>query len=168
MRVPLHATLRDDPPPRGPVSERALHEQRARLALAHERQPGDGSCCVESRRGAEWTIAPLRVACVVSLMLVALCAMTANASAMPGSWPQATATGNGEMRFASFGSRHMEVQPFEVSEHATQAFNWTDAGVGAAFGAVLVPLLVGSVLLLNRRWENAQVPARSRPRPEHR
>ena len=41
---------------------------------------------------------------------------------------------------------------------------WTDASVGAAFGAVLVPLLAGGVLLLDRGWVNAQLPARSRPR----
>jgi hypothetical protein len=70
------------------------------------------------------------------------------------------------MRMAAYGSQlgHLEVQPFEVSDHTSYAFNWTDASVGAAFGALLVPLLVGGVLLLNRGWVNAQLPARSRPR----
>lgn len=165
MPIPFHATLRDDPPARGPGSERAPREQRARPALADERRhPGAGSCYGGTRSAAEWTIARLRIACAVGLMLVALCTVTVKASAMPGSWAQATATSNGEMRFASFGSRHMEVQPFEVADHTSHAFNWTDASLGAAFGAVLVPLLVGGVLLLNGGWVNAQLPTRSRPR----
>ena len=41
---------------------------------------------------------------------------------------------------------------------------WTDVSVGAAFGVLLVPLLTGGLLLLDRGWVNAQLPARRRPR----
>jgi hypothetical protein len=108
---------------------------------------------------------------VVLLLLAALGAMASNASAMPGSWPQMTVAGSGEMRsgggqMAAYGSQlgHLAVQPSEVSDHTSYAFNWADASVGAAFGVVLVPLLAGGVLLLNRGWVNAQLQARSRPR----
>jgi hypothetical protein len=165
MLVPFHAVLRDDPRPREPDSERALLERR--LALADEerrrQQPGRASCG-GSRSGAERTIAPLRVVCAVSLMLVALCAVTVKASAMPGSWPQATATSSGEMRsggsqMAAYGSQfgHLAGQPSEVSDHASYAFNWTDASVGAGVTAVLGLIAGAAVLRLSRRRMHGQI-----------
>ena len=111
-------------------------------------------------------IAALRLACAICLLLVVLGALASKASAHgPGSWPQVTATSHAEMRTQLlYGSSAPGIQPSEVSDHTSDAFNWTDASVGAAFGAVLVPLLAGGVLLLNRGWVNAQLPARSRPR----
>ena len=90
----------------------------------------------------------------------------AHRKAQPASNEFANLGHEGSGLLAAYGSQfgHLEVQPFEVSDHTSYAFDWTDASVGAAFGAVLVPLLVGGVLLLNRGWVNAQLPARSRPR----
>ena len=64
-------------------------------------------------------------------------------------------------------SRHTQLLPWRIpppTANSSDAFDWTDASVGAAFGVLLVPLLAGGVLLLNRGWVNAQLPARSRPR----
>jgi hypothetical protein len=73
---------------------------------------------------------------------------------------------SGGNQLAVYGSQlgHLAVQPSEVSDHTSYAFNWRDASVGAAFGVLLVPLLTGGLLLLDRAWVNAQLPARSRPR----
>jgi len=140
-------TMRDHLRPHEGTSERALLEQLAR------------------RMG----IAAVRLACATCLLLVVLVALASKASAMPG--PQVTATRSGEVRsdgglMAAYGSQlgHLAVQPSEASDHTSYAFDWTDASIGAAFGVVLVPLLAGGVLLLNRGWVHAQVPARSRPR----
>ena len=69
---------------------------------------------------------------------------------------------SGGNQMAAYGSQlgYLAVQPSEVSDHTSYAFNWSDASVGAAFGVVLVALLAGGVLLLNRGWVNAQLPAR--------
>jgi MYXO-CTERM domain-containing protein len=99
-------------------------------------------------------------------MLVALCALTVKASAMPGSWPQVTATNSGKMRssanqMAAYGSQlgHLAVQPSEVSEHTSYAFNWTDASVGAAVTAALGLIGVAGALRLSRRRTHGQVAA---------
>src|SRR6476620_4981024 len=101
MPVPFHTALRDDLRPLQPDSERALLEQRARIALADERRQrrhhaDDGKR--RSRRGKEWNSAALWAACVIGLVLVALCALASKASAMPGSWPQAEVIRSDEMR----------------------------------------------------------------------
>ena len=164
-------TMRDHLRPHEGTSERALLEQLARLALADERRQRRHERRNRRRQPGRMGIAAVRLACAICLLLVVLVALASKASAMPGSWPQPTATSSGEMRsdgnqIAVYGSQlgHLAVQPSEVSDHTSYAFNWTDASVGAAFGALLVPLLAGGVLLLNRGWVNAQLPARSRPR----
>jgi hypothetical protein len=101
MPVPFHAALRDDLRPRGANGERALLEQRARLALADERwqrRRHGGDSTRRSRSGAERNGAPLRVACAIVLLALGLGAMASNAWAMPGSWPQVTMAGSGEVR----------------------------------------------------------------------
>jgi MYXO-CTERM domain-containing protein len=99
-------------------------------------------------------------------MLVALSAVTVKASAMPGSWPQVTATSSGEMRsggnqMAAYGSQlgHLAVQPSEVSDHTSSAFNWTDASVGAGVTAVLGLIGVAGALRLSRRRVHGQIAA---------
>ena len=102
MPVPFHTALRDDLRPLQPDNERALLEQRARMALAEERRQrrhhaDDGKR--RSRSGTERTSAALRAGCVIGLVLVALCAALASeASALPGSRPQATGILSGAMR----------------------------------------------------------------------
>ena len=83
---------------------------------------------------------------------------------MPGSWPQITVRGGDHA-----GGDHVVTGVTSGSGtgdtgQLRETLDWADASVGAAFGMALVPLLAGAVLLLNRGWVNAQLPARSRPR----
>jgi hypothetical protein len=171
MPTPFHAMRDHRRRPQEVNSEPALLlERHARIdhadASSQLRQQRRNS----KRRSGRMNIAAVRLACATCLLLIVLAALASKASAMPGSWPQPTTTSSGEIRssdqLAAYGSQlgHLAVQPSQVSDHTSYAFNWADASVGAAFGALLVPLLAGGVLLLNRGRANTQSPARSRPR----
>ena len=86
MPVQCHALLHDDLRPQDPNGERILLVQRARGALANEREQG----CRDAGRHRRGTmmeggthIASLRVACAIGLLLVSLCTIASKASAMP-------------------------------------------------------------------------------------
>lgn len=108
-----------------------------------------------------WKPAPLKAACAMGLVLIALCVL-----------PQA---GNADMRSgggqfvpaAELGSGHhytghqvaiRSAAPLQAGE----GFDWADASVGAAFTVALGVLLAGGVLLLSRHRLHARVPAGSR------
>jgi hypothetical protein len=130
--------------------------------LRHERRN-------RKRQSGRMNITAVRLACAICLLLVVLVALASKASAMPGWWPQPTATSSGEMRsggnqMAAYGSQlgHLAAQPSEVSDHTSYAFNWTDASIGAGFGAVLVPLLAGVSALLTDDGMSARFAAERR------
>ena len=99
-------------------------------------------------------ITAVRLACAICLLLVVLGALASKAAAHGPGWVNVAVT------------PHATSTPANPAPtvNSSDSFDWTDASVGAAFGVLLVPLLVGGVLLLNRGWVNAQLPARSRPR----
>jgi hypothetical protein len=91
MPVPFHTVLREHLSTRQPNSERALLEHRARIAFANERAHRRRARRRQMRgsaRDAGLTIARVRVACVIGLLVMALGALASKASAMPGSWPR--------------------------------------------------------------------------------
>jgi hypothetical protein len=93
-------------------------------------------------------------------MLVALSVVTVKASAMPGSWPQVTTTSSGN-QMAAYGSQlgHLAVQPPEVADHTSSAFDWADASVGAGVTAVLGLIAAAGALRLSRRRVHRQMTA---------
>jgi hypothetical protein len=94
MPVPFHAAMRDDLRPHQADNERALLEQRARIALADEHRQRRHRRA-DRKRGSNggMNVTPLRVACAIGLLLLILGAMASKASAMPGSWPHLTPSG---------------------------------------------------------------------------
>jgi hypothetical protein len=88
MPVPFHAAMRQDLRPHQPDNERALLEQRARMALADEHRLRRHRAADRKRRSSRgMKVAPLRVAYAIGLLLLILGAVASKASAMPGSWP---------------------------------------------------------------------------------
>jgi hypothetical protein len=85
-----------------------------------------------------------------------LVALASKASAMPGWWPQPTATSSGEMRS---GGNQMAAYGSQLGHLAAQR---TDASIGAGFGAVLVPLLAGVSALLTDDGMSARFAAERR------
>jgi hypothetical protein len=74
MPTPFHTAMRVDMRPRERSGERALLEQRARMALADERSQRRQGRATSKRRfktGAWLTVASLSVACAIGLLLVA-------------------------------------------------------------------------------------------------
>jgi len=82
MPVPFHAAMRDDLRPHQADNERALLEQRARLALADEHRQRRHRRA-DRKRGSNggMNVTPLRVACAIGLLLLILGAMASKASA---------------------------------------------------------------------------------------
>ena len=146
--------MRDHLRPHEGTSERALLEQLARLALADERRQRRHERRNRRRQSGSMRIAALRLACAICLVLVVLGALASKAAAHGPGWVSVAVTPHATSTLAN---------PAPTA-NSSDSFDWTDASVGAAFGAVLVPLLAGGVLLLNRGWVNAQLPARGRPR----
>jgi hypothetical protein len=161
MPVPFHTVPCHHLRPYQPNSERALLEQRTRLVLVDEGVQRRRDAAGNKRRPEkeeDINRASLKVAGLIGLLLVVLCALALPASAkalwpVPGLGSPATVRADSR---GNLGKRE--------AVHPSGTFDWADASVGAAFGAVLVPLLAGGVLLLNRGWVRAQLPAGSRPR----
>jgi hypothetical protein len=166
MPVSFHVALRETTRTQQPTGERALLEQRARLALADERRqrPNRGG---ESQRRSETAAATtaLRVVCAIGLVLVALAVLSSQAWAIPGSWPQ-VAVGGDEMRSgggqivamsSTPGSGHhytghqVAIQPTETSIQPGESFDWADASVGAGIAVMLGVLIGGAAWVSNWR-----------------
>lgn len=133
-----------------------------------------GKC--HSGKSTKWQMAAL-AACALGLV-VALWTGAPTASAMPSGSPEVAVTSDVQMRsgggqyvppkeMRSGGGQFVSTKPVPDASaapiHSGDAFDWAAASVGSGFTVVLGGLLTGAVLLLNRRWNHAQLPARSRP-----
>ncbi|MDX6600469.1 MAG: hypothetical protein QOE87_4356 [Gaiellales bacterium] len=176
MPNPFHMAMRVDRCPQEPNTERALLEQRARMALADERaqrREGAGRSKCRLRSGVPMGITALRVACAIGFLLLALYALTSTASAMPGSWPRVAAIGGDEMRSGGGqvvakagapGSGHHYTGDQLLQQAAIQpgnVFDWADASVGAGFTVVLGLLVAGGAFVSGRRRVHGQLSAGS-------
>lgn len=138
----------------------------------------DGDGAQRARKRGTRPPAPVRRACAVGIVLMALCALAPAAFGMPSAWPHFALTGSEEMRSGGgqfvpattapesghhYTGHQTEIQSSEVSLLPADGFDWADASVGGAVTLVLGVALAGGVVLLNRRWLRAQLPVGSRP-----
>ena len=88
----------------------------------------------------------LQVAGGICLLLVALCALASNASAMGP-------------RVIVEETPAVTTPPNEISIQPSSAFDWTAASVGAGFTVVLILLVGGGTLLFSRRRAHRRIAA---------